>query len=134
MRKHFFLFVVLAAAVLSLAACREDSANLRKLDGKWLCDVNATMQMNKGTFDYQFEEQFTEAVMGSFYMEFDTKTGKMTVGMAGRSESGDFTVVSDKDEIVVLKANNREWSVELKDDDTIVIPSGKSSMVLKRSK
>jgi hypothetical protein len=126
MRKHLFLPLALVCA-LALAACGDSGSMADKLNGKWQCDVKATMALmqQKSPEALQGMEALLEGILSVTSAEFDTKAGKLILDVGGMSETQSFTLSSEKGKTVVLKMDDESLlNLEFRNDDSIVFQDG----------
>ena len=139
MRKALLASLVLVFA-LALAACNggTSSTNLDKANGDWTCDIAATMGMQGEQFKDQPEAMaMVEAMFASFNLNINAKDKKITIAMGQMSEGGEFKVISDADNKLVLEMDGDKATFEFTSDDTITMYSEKDpsmKLVLKRKK
>lgn len=127
MRNHLFLPLVLACALL-LSACSGNNGNkLDKLNGKWQCDVKATLALieQKAPEEMETMRPLMEGILTVTTADFNVKGGKVTLAVAGMGETHGFTLESEKGDTVTLKLDDGTlFIVEVKSDDSILFHEG----------
>lgn len=139
MRKAFLASLILVFA-LALTACggSTPATNLDKANGDWTCDIKATMALHDEFKDQPDEAMaMVEAMFSSFNLNINAKDKKMTIAMGQMSEGGEFKVISDGDNKLVLEMDGDKATFEFTSDESITMYSEKDpnmKLVLKRKK
>lgn len=125
MRNHPVLPLAFAC-ILLLAACGGGSP-LEKLNGKWQCDVNATMALMEQSTPEWTEElgSFMQELLSSTMVEFDVKEQRLFVEAGDVEGGGTFALESESGESIVLRLEDGTLlTLEFRGNDSIFYDEG----------
>lgn len=115
--KKVLSLVAMVMMVLALQACGEKS-NLEKLDGKWNCDLKASVKAMAG--GAEVNEQMLDQ-MGTVFKDmnitFDAGKKEVIMTFAGQTHAAPFSVEGEKDNVITLKIENQNSDIAIEKND-----------------
>ncbi|MDR2820417.1 MAG: hypothetical protein LBB60_07810 [Desulfovibrio sp.] len=128
--------IALCLLLLCLAAC--GPTNLEKLNGKWNCDVKASIALMDEADRKKMEmmPELAAMIIGAVSITVDSPAKKLTVGMGEFSDTSDFSVVSDSGSVLTLKTGKDTMRIAFKSNDTLEITNegDKKKVIFTRAK
>lgn len=132
MRITKVLLPLLIFALLGATAAWADTAD--KLNGRWSCDMQASMAGMGEAAQDDFGKAMLEMLLPTMSFEFNVATGKFTSSALGQTETVDFSVVGQTANTVTIKVEGEEQVIELLDDTTMKLDGGDGTfMIFKKS-
>lgn len=133
--KNYHSLAALLAAFLLLAACEEGNPALKRLNGEWHIDVEATLALDKFLQDLPPQEreesmEISRGLLAGMALIIDARKSTLTTSIGAFKETVTVSVRPGAGDKLILIGDVEEFEIALPDEDTMLAVQGGSTLIV----